>query len=122
MLPADEDEKLYAVVAPWLWLFLNGMHSEYIRQVSIAQYVASKEKEFWLQRSKNELEGMCWNLNEELYLSFDRVAISQWRTRNKTKSFLSRLTPLSSGRAVEKDVPNRCKTHMPGLKNLFPVC
>ncbi|XP_026192221.1 uncharacterized protein LOC34621907 [Cyclospora cayetanensis] len=69
---AIPDELMYEWAGTWLWLFLNGLHSEYLSIVSNRQYVRSREDAFWIQRTADELEKSCWDLEDEAALSLNR--------------------------------------------------
>ncbi|KAL8425482.1 hypothetical protein Efla_002603 [Eimeria flavescens] len=113
---AMPNDDVYAWAGPWLWLFLNGLYSEYLSNVSNVQLVKSREDGFWIQRTTDELAQLCWYLEEEPGLSLERACLTP-----KPPSLLSRvLRRVRRKKEDPKVAPNRCSADFPEFHLYFP--
>ncbi|OEH77210.1 hypothetical protein cyc_05571 [Cyclospora cayetanensis] len=112
---AIPDELMYEWAGTWLWLFLNGLHSEYLSIVSNRQYVRSREDAFWIQRTADELEKSCWDLEDEAALSLNRDFLAP-----DEPSLISRIVGFLKSSDKGKAVPNRCTVPAKGFSSFFP--
>lgn len=106
----------YAWTGPWLWLFLNGLHAEYLSIISNEHFVKSLEDRFWTQRTINELAHSCWELPDEASLSLDRQFLTPI-----SPSRLSRVFSLFRQSHRQDEVPNRCFASFKNFAAFFPV-
>ncbi|CDI86091.1 hypothetical protein, conserved [Eimeria praecox] len=106
----------YAWTGPWLWLFLNGLHAEYLSIISRQQFVKSLEDRFWTQRTINELAHSCWELPDEASLTLDRKFLTP-----STPSRISRAFALFKRSHEETtSIPNRCSASFENFNEFFP--
>ncbi|KAL8443452.1 hypothetical protein Emed_006807 [Eimeria media] len=113
---ATPDEKAFAWAGPWLWLFLNGLHSEYLSNVADMQLVRSREDGFWIQRTADELSDLCWYLRDEPALSLNRDCLKP--TSPGLVSRVFRRFKRNGGN--DKSVPDRCSVRVDAFKDFFP--
>ncbi|CDJ46379.1 hypothetical protein EBH_0027240 [Eimeria brunetti] len=107
----------YAWTGPWLWLFLNGLHAEYLSIISSDQFVKSVEAQFWTQRTINELAHSCWELPDEASLSLDRKFLTPSSPSRLSRAFAL----LKRSRETETtSIPNRCSVSLESFDAFFP--
>lgn len=107
----------YALTGPWLWLFLNGLHAEYLSIISNTQFVNSREEQFWTQRTANELAQSCWRLPVETGLKLSRAFLAPSSPSQLSRAF----SIFRRNRKKSVAVPNRCSESLKELKTFFPV-
>lgn len=85
--------------------------------MSDTQFVKFREDGFFLQRTVDELNQFCWNLDNEARLSLDRSCLE-----SSSPGFLSRAFRwFRRKRARRESVPDRCLVVRPDFTQYFPV-